>query len=836
MKLFISIILLMFVCCGMKGQLLVMNKFSLKMMACMATMMMSLTAQSKTQDFGGRVLDEKGEPMPYVNVVLLSLPDSAFVQGAMTDEQGVFKILTDISDGLFKVTSVGYQTLYINAGNDLTIQMKEDTQLLKEVVVKSQMPKTHVKGDAMRTTVAGTILEKAGTVSDALGKIPSIETERGGSVTVLGRGDAEVYINGRKVQDLNELSRLRSDQIQHVDVVQNPGARYKASTKAVVRITLKKAQGEGFSFQDYFSGIYQYGHTLTNNLDVNYRTGGLDITASLWAGRYGHAKSLQEHELTYFVGPDYIQSNNSQESKSIWKGYSPQLQLNYMVDENHSFGAFYKYDRHPSSDFNSMFFTDNYVNGKYTEHSESRIWQDESFSKHIFNAYYNGKVGNLGIDLNIDGLFDDTKTPGSTTEQTAPASGDTTAPRTIESNTLSGNNFWATKLILSYPVWKGNLSLGGEYSYNHRTDAYSFTATDYVPVKTTDTEINEKSSAAFLEYGRSFGKVYAQVGLRYEHLTNDYFNFGKKEDEVCRDYGDWFPTAVISAPVGKAQLSLSYRRDIERPNYANLTSSTVYVNRYTYQSGNPYLLPTYTHSLVLNAAYKWANLMLNYGRVKDALTMSTEPFPGSEDPLVSLVRPINSWEDYNKFSIQLSARPTIGCWHPMWSFITQLQDFKAPSVRGENDARISSPEREVTRPSVKSPTANGSIITLNRPWFILGWQNDIELPYGFRLNVSAQWYSKGDYNNFRMTKTRLFTNVGLQRDFNLKRMGTLTFDLRCSDPFHTNKTDAIVYGYRELTTHNPARRTFTLDLTWKFNEARSKYRGSGAGEKQKARM
>ncbi len=788
-----------------------MKRINVRLAVLMAAIMMTMMSFAKTQDFGGRVLDEKGEPMPYVNVVLLSLPDSAFVQGAMTDEQGMFNIVTDIKQGLFKVTSVGYQTLYIKAGQDLSIQMKEDTQLLSEVVVKGQLPKTHAKGDAMRTTVAGTILEKAGTVSDALGKIPSIETERGGSVTVLGRGDAEVYINGRKVQDLNELSRLRSDQIQHVDVVQNPGARYKASTKAVVRITLKKAQGEGFSFQDYFSGIYQYGHTLTNNLDVNYRTGGLDITASLWAGRYGHAKSLQEHELTYFVGPDYIQSNNSQESKSIWKGYSPQLQLNYMVDENHSFGAFYKYDRHPSSDFNSMFFTDNYVNGKYTEHSESRIWQDESFSKHIFNAYYNGKVGNLGIDLNIDGLFDDTKTPGSTTEQTAPASGDTTAPRTIESNTLSGNNFWATKLILSYPVWKGNLSLGGEYSYNHRTDAYSFMASDYVPVKTTDTEINEKSSAAFLEYGRSFGKVYAQVGLRYEHLTNDYFNFGKKEDEVCRNYGDWFPTAVISAPVGKAQLSLSYRRDIQRPAYSNLTSSTVYVNRYTYQSGNPYLLPTYTHSLVLNAAYKWANLTLNYGRVKDALTMSTEPFPGSEDPLVSLVRPINSWEDYNQFSIQLSARPTIGCWHPAWSVITQMQDFK-------------------------SPTANGSTITLNRPWFIIGWQNDIELPQGFRLNVSAQWYSKGDYTNFRMTSTRLFTNVGLQRDLNLKRMGTLTFDLRCSDIFHTNKTDAIVFGYRELTTHNPARRTFVLDLTWKFNEARSKYRGSGAGEKQKARM
>ena len=361
----------------------------------MAAMMMTIIAFADTQDWGGRVLDEKGEPMPFVNVVLLSLPDSAFVQGATTDAQGMFKIVTDVNQGLFKVTCMGYQTLYINAGQDLTIQMKEDTQLLGEVVVKGLLPQTHAKGDAMRTTVAGTILEKAGTVSDALSKIPSVEAERDGAVKVLGRGDAEVYINGRRVQDNSELSRLRSDQIQHVDVVQNPGARYAASTKAVVRITLKKAQGEGISFQDNLEGVYQYGHTLTNNLDVNYRTGGLDITASLWAGRYGHAKSLQENTLTYYAGPDKIEGISTQESKNIWKGWSPQLQVNYMVNENHSFGAFYKYDRHPGSDFNSMFYTDSYENSIFKERSESHIIQEDKFVKHIFNAYYNGKVGQL---------------------------------------------------------------------------------------------------------------------------------------------------------------------------------------------------------------------------------------------------------------------------------------------------------------------------------------------------------------------------------------------------------------------------------------------------------
>jgi len=812
-----------------------MKKIVFRLTALMALMIITMTAQAnrwsnenramlasamssrdrgravlKTQDWGGRVIDEKGEPMPFVNVVLLSLPDSAFVQGAMTDMDGVFKIVTDVNKGLFKVTCVGYETLYIKAGQDLSIQMKEDTQLLNEVVVKGQLPKTHVKGDAMRTTVAGTILEKAGTINDALSKIPSLEAERDGGVKVLGRGDAEVYINGRRVQDIKELSRLRSDQIQHVDVVQNPGARYAASTKAVVRITLKKAQGEGFSFQNSTQFMYQYGGSLNDNFTANYRTGGLDLTGSFWVGTYNHYKGLQVNDMLYYVGPDQVTGHSTQEIRHPWHAWSPQLQLNYMVNENHTFGAYYKYDRTPSGETKGDYLTDMFENNILTEHSVSDIWQDESIKKHIFNAYYNGKVGNLGIDLNIDGLFDDTKTPGRTTEQTTVA-GATPVNRTIENNTDNANNFWASKLIFSYPVLKGNLSLGGEYSYNHRTDAYTFQASDYVPVKATDTEINEKSAAAFVEYGRQFGKVFAQVGLRYEHLKNDYFNFGQREDEVCRDYGDWFPTATLSAPIGKMQLSLSYRRDIQRPAYANLTSSTIYINRYTYQSGNPYLKPTYMHSIVLNASYKWANLSLNYGRNKDVVTMSTEPFPGSEDPLVSLVRPINSADDYDQFSINLSAMPTIGKWHPMWYAFALFQNYK-------------------------SPTADGSVLTLTRPYLTFVWQNDIELPKAFRLHAAAQWANKGDYNNNRIISNRFNVELGIQRDFNLRRLGLLTLDVRCVDIFNTNKTDATLYGFRELTVHNPARRTFLIDLVWKFNEARSKYRGSGAGEKQKARM
>ena len=718
---------------------------------------------------------------------------------------------------MLTTTTTMAQTLNDSVSTDTT-KWYNQTQQLGGLVVKGRLPKTRAKGDAMRTTVAGTILEKAGTVSDALAKIPTLEADREGSVKVMGRGDAEVYINGRKMLDPNELSRLRSDQIQHVDVVQNPGSRYAASTKAVVRITLKKAQGEGLSFQDNAGAMYRYGHTLTNNLDVNYRTGGLDVTASFWAGRYGHNKSLQEDDMHYLVengnGKDVIDGYTKQDTKQVWKGLSPQLQVNYMLDENHSMGAFYKYDYHPSGSLTSDFNTDEYQNGKFMERSESRITQDDKFKKHIFNAYYNGKVGQLGIDLNIDGLFDNTETPGSTNESATSPLGVKTV-RTIDSNTKSSNNFWASKLIFSHPLWNGNLSVGGEYSYNHRTDAYSFMASEAVPVTATDTEINEKSEAVFAEYGRPFGRVFAQVGLRYEHLQNDYYNFGVRMDDESRDYGDWFPTATVSAPVGDVQLALSYRRDIKRPAYSSLTSSTIYLNRYAYQSGNPYLKPTYTHSLVLNVNYKWMGMVMDYSRVKDSETMTSEPFPGAADPLICLLRPINTAEDYDKLSLNPYASPTFQFgevnWHPTWLVYLQLQNYK-------------------------SPTADGSIITLNHPYLQIGWDNTVQLKKGWRLNAALRYSPKGDADNFRMLKSQFSAYIGIQRDINLHQLGTLTADLRCNDIFNSNKTNAVVYGPRELTVRHPTRRTFMLDLTWKFNEARSKYRGSGAGEKQKARM
>lgn len=690
------------------------------------------------------------------------------------------------------------------------MDINDSPVVLQAVTVKSRAPRSRVKDDAIRTIVIGSILEKAGTCADVLNRIPTLKCDEDGVVEVLGRGEAEIYINGRKVQDFQELSRIQSDQIKTIDVVQTPGAQYSASVKAVVRIALRKPKGEGLGFVEKAGAAYCYGFAADNNLDVNYRIGGLDVTGSFWAGVDHSQKYIQNNNLVYNVGEHRFFGKSRQQAPVRWSGWSPQLLVNYMVDEKHSFGAYYKYDDRPSQTVEGWLNTETYEDDQYKELLESAIRQKITFGKHIFNAYYNGAVGGLGINFNIDGFFDVHDDSNGTRETVTDALGNVST-RKVDNYTRSKNRFWACKLVLTHPLWGGNLTFGGEYSHNNRTDVYSVESQVNLPMSNTDTRIRESALSGFVEYGRRFGRVYAVAGIRCEHLKTAYYDFGVRQEDVSRSYGNWFPTFSLNVPVGHVQMSLSYRQDIKRPDYGSLTSSTIYVNKYAYQTGNPYLKSTYTHTLLFNAAYRAFNFTANHSRTKDVVTLATEPYPGSDDPLLSIIHPVNCADDYYRMVLNTSYRPIVGCWHPTWSIGWVMQNYK-------------------------TLTAAGNEKMLDHPFWQLGWNNDIELPAQFRVNAFVRLRTRGDYNNVRVDRAACNVGLGIQRDFDLKSLGSLTADLRCYDIFNSYESRVTIYGIREMTSFTPARRHFSLTLTWKFNEANSKYRGTGAGLEQRERM
>ena len=189
----------------------------------LSLIVMAVSMQAQT--LSGKLVDEKNEPLAFANVVLLQA-DSTFVSGTITDEMGDFRILKDEKGKLVRISSIGYTTIYkkVNGGNFGVIQMASDAQLLGEVVVKGTLPTTRLKGDAMITNVTGTLLERAGTAENMLNQIPNVSAQDG-NVNVFGRGNAQVYINGRKVRNSSELDQLSSANIKSVEVVNNPGVR-----------------------------------------------------------------------------------------------------------------------------------------------------------------------------------------------------------------------------------------------------------------------------------------------------------------------------------------------------------------------------------------------------------------------------------------------------------------------------------------------------------------------------------------------------------------------------------------------------------------------------------
>lgn len=355
------------------------------------------------QDIKGKIVDEKGEPLAFANVVLLNRQDSAFVKGVVSGEDGHFAFDSACKNGIIKVTSVGYKTAWkdCTGENAGVIKMVADSKVLGEVVVKSSLPKTILKNGGMTTTIAGSVLEKAGTMEHLLDRIPNVSAQNG-NIKVFGRGEPIIYINGRQMRDRSELDRLSSDNIKSVEVIANPGARYAASTKAVIRITTKKILGDGFGFDATTEGSYDEKKNVGGyaRLNLYYRRNGLELGAYAYGSKQSSPDEKDLQQMTYL---DKIWN---QQDKTRWKNktetFSSRLNASYQFDDNNSLGASISFLRNPKQQ------TDGKTEGSVlrdevltetTTYISSEFGQNSNWSS---NVYYVGKVGKLGIDFNTD--------------------------------------------------------------------------------------------------------------------------------------------------------------------------------------------------------------------------------------------------------------------------------------------------------------------------------------------------------------------------------------------------------------------------------------------------
>lgn len=752
------------------------------------------------QTVSGKLVDEENKPMPYANVVLLSLPDSAFVTGTISGEDGTFSLNTTPPHQIIRISSIGYATIYrpVNLADIGVVQLTADTHQLGAVTVKADLPKMRLKGDAMVTTVAGSVLEKSGTGNDLLDKIPGISAEEG-TVNVFGRGTAEIYINGRKVRSSSELEQLSSDNVKSVEVVRNPGARYDASVKAVVRIITKKSQGEGFGFDNRLvtRNRRTYGWSVYDQFNFNYRKNGFDLSGSLFGGTLRGGNN-QQIIIDTHLDKLWQQKMDGSYAKTKRSNIEGTLAMSYQFNEKHSMGIRYNIDRYMATHGDWRYLTQVFSDNQLYEKNFSRMMLYDPSTSHNLNYYYNGQINNWNIDFNADGLWSPTKETQNTTEIINEH--DENHVNTFNEN---NNTLYAAKLVLSHPLWQGNLSFGGEYSHTGRTNLYlnpeGILADD-------DSEIKEGAASMFVDYTRSFGDVSIQAGVRYEHVGFNYYEKGKHIDVQSRKFDNIFPSLNINFPIGKTQVQLSYAGDIARPSYDNLRNNTYYANRYTYQTGNPFLTPTMTQNILLSASYQWLNVSVGYSRVKDDMMQISENY-SEENPTISLLKVVNT-ESYDRMTASLTVAPTVGLWKPQFTAELYKQWF-----------------------SIK--THNG-MMSLNNPVGTFVWRNNFSLPADILLDVNAAYTTCGHNQNMYQQKDACNVSLALYKAFFDNR---LSMQLQANNLLETDDADVVIYsGIRTMSDYITQFRQVTFTLRYKFNAAKNKYKGTGAGQSQKSRM
>ena len=754
------------------------------------------------QDIKGKIVDEKGEPLAFANVVLLNRQDSAFVKGVVSGEDGHFAIDSACNNGIIKVTSIGYKTAWkdCTGENAGVIKMVADSKVLGEVVVKSSLPKTILKNGGMTTTVAGSVLEKAGTMEHLLDRIPNVSAQNG-NIKVFGRGEPIIYINGRQMRDRSELDRLSSDNIKSVEVISNPGARYAASTKAVIRITTKKMLGDGFGFDATTEGSYDEKKNAGGyaRLNLYYRRNGLELGAYAYGSKQSSPDEKDLQQMTY------LDKTWNQQDRTRWKNktetFSSRLNASYQFDDNNSLGASISFLRNPKLQ------TDGKTEGSVlrdevltetTTYIRSEFGQNSNWSS---NVYYVGKVGKLGIDFNTDWFWSKGNNKNNIDEHYQEVNSEI-QNQLVSSTTSKYNRLIASKMVLSYPLFGGDLSVGGEYSFTNRNTNYAI-----IPNTLADNvidRIKEGMASAFVTYNRDFGKLNMEAGLRYENVDFKYYDNGKYMAEQSKTYGEWFPSLSLSMPIGNVQMQLSYAADINRPNYWVLRSGVQYSNHYTYETGNPFLVSEISRNISYDLAYKWLTFNLTYEHVSDPIYQTVEMY--KDNTTIGLMRMING-KSYNNVTSTLNLQPTFGIWHPMLSAMVEKQWFELET----RDGRY-----------------------LNKPVAMFRFNNTFDTKLAM-FSVMMTYITKGYEENHYIYKPMFNTDLSIYKGF---MKDCLTLQLYVNDVFGTNDSHIIgKYGKLKETIFDEfSTSKISLTVRYKFNVTRSKYKGTGAGDSQKNRM
>ena len=566
------------------------------------------------------------------------------------------------------------------------------------------------------------------------------------TVSVIGKSDIEIYIDGRPLRDEQELQQLHSSNIKKVELLMAPGAAYESTTGAVLKITTRRNFVQGLSLTDVFQLQRSRKWSVMDYLGISYRAGDWEFFLNGTINRNNsQIKGATTNTLVYNGMETVVgsrQNNSYPTTVGVIKGG-----FNYSHGTQ-SFGAYYRFNpEHGSFKNNGAEWLDN------SELLLRDIAKQIRSHSHLASLYYENTFSGKYL-MHFDGDFRNSHANNSVAT-TYPES----ATPAVNSTDCRTSTLWAGKLYLNFPLWNGDFTIGTQDSYTHTSLDYRMlnsSVSEYIPSSLTDAR--QTSAALFASWSRMLGKFSLSAGARYEYVDYDFKVDGKRDENVSRR--DHLLTPDMSLGYSfdqESQISLSYKMVTVKPPYSQLTGSLSYTGLHEIEGGNPALHDEKMHDVQLFGMWHGFMLQADYTRSLDSYTFVKQLYPA--DNLQLLMHPVNI--NLSALNLYLVWSKPIRCWTP--------------------NATLGMYQQWLTLDNTQH----------NKPIFVYYFDNTFALPHGWNVTANFSGQTKGDMHTNRLSASWFTMNASVGKTFLNK---SLNVKLSATDIFNTaNKNWIVAY-------------------------------------------
>ncbi len=792
----------------------------------------ALFATTANAQVSGTIKDEKGTTITGATVSLLAAKDSAIIKLAVSKE-GAYSF-AGIKEGryLVKASFVSYQPAFsvpfeVNgtAAAIPALTITKAANSLKNVTVTTQKPMVEMKADKMIVNVEGTINAVGNDALELLRKSPGVLVDKDDNLSLSGKNGVQVYIDGKPSplggQDLsNYLKSLNSAQIEAIEIISNPSAKYEAAGNAgIINIRLKKNKAIGTNGSvnaGWNIGTYA---KYNAGINLNYRNKKVNLF-----GNYGYNKGINENNISIY--------------RTVADSLFDQRSTIFLNNESHNFKAGMDYFVNKKNTVGVMIngnFSDPGINNKSATpityiptNTVSRILMADNTNLQKrnninFNANYsytgtNGKSLIVNADHGAYNINSNQYQPNNYYDAAGKMLLSSVVYRMIAPTTININS---TKADWEQPFKKGSLGIGGKLAFvktENDFQRYNVYGGNEQLDKDRSNSFNYKEniSAAYVNYNRAFKGFSVQAGGRVENTVSEGTSDGQKAtnsgyevygETFKRSYTDFFPSAAITFNKKPAnQYSISYSRRIDRPNYQDLNPFEFKLDEYTFQKGNINLRPQYTNSIGITNTYKYKlTTTLNFSHVKD---LFTQVFDTAEKSKAFISKRNLATQDIASLNISYPYR------YKAYSMFANVNGFYT-----KYDADFGA----------------GRKINVNAGGLSAYVQNSIKFAKTFTAEITGFYNAPTVYQGTIKADALWSIDAGLQKQV-LKGKGT--FKTSVSDIFHTLKFHGVsdFAGQRSDIGARWESRQFKLNFVYRFGSnlvKAARQRSTGADDETK---